>query len=132
MPLPCAMSQVMNATSAPRIRNSRARRFLAISTCSFFSASASKAMITRRPSQVTRSRSGITPLTSLRSPFGPVVLPIVPRQFQTPANPSGKNRGAVDSWLTRRQSASVLNSPSVTITGVATAFTKSWEIPGTK
>src|SRR5204863_7361071 len=40
-----------------------------------------------------RFRSAIGPLTSIRSLLGPVVFPILPRQFQTPEIPIGMNRG---------------------------------------
>ena len=45
------------------------------------------------PFHLIRSTSGMTPFTSRRSPFGPMVLPTVPFQFQTPATATGKKRG---------------------------------------
>lgn len=93
-------------------------------TWSFTAASASKTMMTLRPFHVIQSKSRIGPLTFSRWPSGAVALPTVPRQLKTPEMPTGRKRGSFCTPnFASRQSARVLNSPSVMING-RSALTK--------
>src|SRR6185437_10456233 len=74
MPLPCFAAHSRKPTTAPRPRRRRASSARAKRTRSFWLESASYAMMTFRPFQAMRSRSGIGPFTSNRSPSGPFCL----------------------------------------------------------
>ena len=81
---PQSSGKFTNCTSAPRVASSRAIPRRAHFTLSLMLTSASKTMSAVRSFHAIRLRSAIGPFTSTRSPFGPLALPTLPRQFQTP------------------------------------------------
>ncbi len=71
-------------------------------------------------------RSAMGPFTLRRSPAGPPLFPTVPRHLKTPDRPTGRSLGrSADPNGARRQSATFLNSPSVTTNGLFVSFNRS-------
>jgi hypothetical protein len=90
---PQSSGRLTNCTSALRVASSLAIPWRAQLTLSSVCTFVSNTMKTLRSFHAIRPRSVIGPFKSIRSPRGPLDLPTLPRQLQTPAIATGMNRG---------------------------------------
>jgi len=85
----------MNPTSAPRVFSSRTNPARPLDLVVRVNVHVEKnADLAARPNEVTKIID--RPRTSMRSPRGPLALPTVPRQFQTPGIPIYNERRFVN------------------------------------